>query len=209
LLTTLGYDVRWHVGGVQRRGGERVGADANHLVLTVHDLPDEQVPNGAWYVDVGLGDALREPLALEPGIASQDGFTYALNTSDVVTRGWRFEHDPRGGFEGMDFASLPDEPSAFEERHGWLSTSPQSGFVRVVTVQRRDATGVDQLRGCVLNRVNGTGAGSTRDVTSYDDWRQAIDVCGLSLDAVPGEQMRGLWRRSRDNHERWDEAGRP
>ena len=36
LLTTLGYDVQWHVGGVQRRGGESPGADSNHLVLTVH-----------------------------------------------------------------------------------------------------------------------------------------------------------------------------
>lgn len=209
LLTTLGYDVHWHIGGVQRRGVEPPGADGNHLVLSVHGLPDEKAPDGTWYVDVGLGDALHKPLALRSGVARQGGFTYALGPSDVVAGGWRFVHDPRGGFEAMDFAPGPADPAAFSERHRWLSTSPESGFVRVLIVQRRDATGVDVLRGCVLNRVSGTDGGWARDVTSYDDWTAALDGCGLSLDDIPTEAVRELWRRTRAAHDRWDAAGRP
>jgi hypothetical protein len=41
----------------------------------------------------------------------------------------------------------------FEAKHHWLSTSPESGFVQVAMAERRDATGVDVIRGLVLSRI--------------------------------------------------------
>ena len=77
LATALGYQVTRHVGGVQLRGGEP-GVTANHLVLTVRGLPEEANPGGAWLVDVGLGDALHEPLPLVAGSYEQGPFRYGL-----------------------------------------------------------------------------------------------------------------------------------
>ncbi len=65
LLAALGFDVRWHRGGVSD-GGEPNPFEpfANHLALTVHGLPTPDAPDGVWFVDAGLGDALYEPIPL-------------------------------------------------------------------------------------------------------------------------------------------------
>lgn len=67
LLRALGYDVRTHVGGVHGPGGATDAEMANHLVLTVWGMPTDANPDGTWYVDAGLGDALHEPLPLLAG----------------------------------------------------------------------------------------------------------------------------------------------
>ena len=64
LLLALGYDVSRHVGGVHGPVGPAEGDLTNHLVLTVRGLPTDAHPDGTWYVDAGLGDALHEPMPL-------------------------------------------------------------------------------------------------------------------------------------------------
>ncbi|HET8595363.1 MAG TPA: arylamine N-acetyltransferase, partial [Intrasporangium sp.] len=59
LLSSLGYSVCGHVGGVHGPEGPNPGAMGNHLVLTVVLPPSDDNPGGVWYVDGGLGDALR------------------------------------------------------------------------------------------------------------------------------------------------------
>ncbi|MEO7573066.1 MAG: arylamine N-acetyltransferase, partial [Acidimicrobiales bacterium] len=61
LLGSLGYRVSRHVGGVHGPAGPAEAEMTNHLVLLVHDLPTEANPDGHWYVDAGLGDALHQP----------------------------------------------------------------------------------------------------------------------------------------------------
>jgi N-hydroxyarylamine O-acetyltransferase len=61
LLRALGYEVVRHVGGVHGPDGPAEDAMSNHLVLTVDGLPNDANPEGVWYVDAGLGDALYEP----------------------------------------------------------------------------------------------------------------------------------------------------
>jgi len=76
-------------------------------------------------------------------------------------------------------------------------------------VARRDATGVDLLRGCVLARVE-SGGTEARDLTSYDEWRAALtDAVGLPVDDVPTDDLRDLWDRNLAAHREWDAAGRP
>jgi N-hydroxyarylamine O-acetyltransferase len=199
LLARLGYDVIWHRGGVQPLSApEPVGATGNHLALTVHGLPSDDNPHGSWLVDAGLGDALHAPLPLIAGTYHQGPFTYELQPSTAEPGGWRFEHDPRGSFIGMDFRPTPATTKDFKERHQYLSTSPDSPFVQTCSVQRRDATGVDVLTGCVLKRL------PREDAVMLDDeqaWFDALhEVFGLPLDDIDRAR---LWRRVKAAHGEW------
>lgn len=201
LLARLGYDVTRHAGGVQSRGAEP-GITRNHLALTARGLPSPGNPGGAWLVDLGLGDGPHEPLPLVAGSYRQGPFTYGLRPSEVAPGGWRFDHDPAGSFEGMDFAPEPAEMAEFEDMHRHLSTSPDSGFVRVAAVLRRDASGVDVLRGLVLTR-QGAGEHSVTLDSARDYYAALGDVFGLTLDDVADAEKDRLWRRLRDAHEAW------
>jgi N-hydroxyarylamine O-acetyltransferase len=212
LLDALGYHVSRHVGGVHGPDGPSVDAMTNHLVLNVHDLPDEVNPDGDWYVDVGLGDALREPLPLVPGTYEQAPLRFTLEATDDGVGDWHFTHDPAGCFPGMSFRTPPTGMEVFEERHRYLSTSPESGFVRVVTAQARHEGGVDIVRGCVLTTVRaGTTAGTVSSESSTierrDDWYGVLeDQLGLRLD-VGDEARERLWAKVVADHaRRVDEA---
>jgi hypothetical protein len=108
----------------------------------------------------------------------------------------------------MAWRSAPVTLAAFAEKHAWLSTSPDSGFVRVVTVQRRDATGVDILRGCVLQRVGEDR--SSRDLTTRAELADALaDVFRIDVASLDAERVASMWERMQREHERWIAAGRP
>ena len=94
----------------------------------------------------------------------------------------------------------------FDERHTWLRTDPSSGFVRLASVQRRDATGVDIMRGLVLSRV-GEGTAPTEPLTDRDDWFAALaDVLQVGLDALSPEHRDTLWARVAADHQAWVDA---
>jgi N-hydroxyarylamine O-acetyltransferase len=205
LLDALGYDVVWHRAGVQNHSDPApVGAEiANHLALTVHGLPTDECPSGDWLVDVGLGDALHAPIPLHEGSYVQGPFGYGLRRSEVEPGGWRWDHDPRCGFAGMDFRPQRATQDDFEARHLHLSTSPESGFVRICSVQRRDAGGVDTLTGCVLRRLDGEERAPVV-LDTGDEWFGALrEVFDLPLDDVDAAARTALWRRVRAAHEAW------
>jgi arylamine N-acetyltransferase len=199
LLEALGYDVTLHRAGVQNHNVEVPGIFRNHLALTVKGLPD--APDTAWLVDVGLGDAMHEPLPLREGTYPQGPFTYAIRPSEIAPGGWRFEHDARGTFRAMDFDPAPAEMSDFAERHAFLWSSPESGFVRAFAAQRRDARGVDILRALTLSRVEG-GPGWRTVIDARDRWFDALaDVFGLTLHDTPEGDRDTLWRKVVAQHE--------
>jgi N-hydroxyarylamine O-acetyltransferase len=193
LLRALGYRVTRHVGGVQG-AADQPKITANHLVLTVRGLPSPEAPDGNWLVDLGMGDGIFGPLPLVPGEYRQGPFRYRLRPSEVEPGGWRFDHDPRGSFAGMDFRAGATPMTAFADQHRRLTTDPSSGFVRVATVARRDETGVDLLRGRTLTRVGDTGARTV--LTERRDYFTALaDVFGLTLDDVTPAERDALWHR--------------
>ncbi len=169
LLLALGYRVIRHVGGVQRTDRDPAGATAGHLALTVEELPHETCPDGVWMADVGLGAALHEPLPLRAGTYRQGPFRYGLRPSDAEPGGWRFDQDAAGSFAGMDFRAERADMADFATMHEYLSTAPESGFVRVAVAQRRDSTGADVLRGLVLTRLGPDPAPQTI-VDSRAEW---------------------------------------
>ncbi len=202
LLEQLGYAVTRHVGGVHGPEPDPA-ALTNHLVLTVADLPTTGNLEGRWYVDVGLGDALWEPMPLVPATVTQGLFTFRLEAVDDGVGDWRLHHDPRGGFPAMSFRDEPATMAAFADRNVELSTSPDSKFVKVLTAQRRLADRVEVVRGLRFEVISDGGT-TTRDLTERDDWFGVLgDVFGLRFADVDPAALDALWSRWRDKHERW------
>ena len=138
----------------------------------------------------------------------QPPFSMHLDRTPGAIGDWHLTHDPAGGFAGMAWRSAAATIDQFRAKHAWLSTAPESGFVRVLTVQRRDSTGVDILRGCVLSRV-GAGA-SASDLTSRAELEDVLtDLFGLDLADIDPATLTAMWDRMEREHERWVTAGRP
>ncbi len=209
LLQSLGYDVARHVGGVHGGSSRDPAAAGNHVVLTVRGLASEANPTGVWYVDVGLGDALHEAMPLVAAEHQQGPFRLVLSESDDVTGGWRLQHDPAGGFSGMEWTAPEVQLAQFAAKHQWLSTSPESGFVRVAMAERRDATGVDVVRGLIVMRI-GRGAAAGEPLTNRREWFDALaDHFDLRFEGTPDTVLDRLWHRALETHRAWDAAGRP
>lgn len=204
LLVALGFDIRRHRGGVWSAADEvPLRPFPNHLALTAHGLPTAENPGGDWFVDAGLGDALYEPVPLRSGEVRQGPFEYGLTVSPALAGGWRFRHDPAGSFVGMDFEPRLATPDDFAEAHTVLSTSPTSGFVQYLSVQRRDEAGVDKLVSLTLRRIEGPRV-SESEVGSATEWFAALaDIFGLTLDDVDASEKAGLWRRVRAAQDQW------
>ena len=201
LLSSLGYDVHGHVGGVQA-GEPNPDAMGNHLVLTVTGLASATNPSGRWYVDVGLGDALHGPLPLLPGSYVQEPFQLTLEPTGEGA--WTLTHDPEGGFRSMTWTTGPARASDFVAQHEWLSTSPESGFVRVPMAERRDATGADVIRGVVLARV-GANAFTGEPITRRTEWFEVLaDVFDLRFDATSPAWRTRLWEAVLEAHRAWE-----
>ncbi len=132
----------------------------------------------------------------------RDRFRYSLRPSAVEPGGWRFDHDPAGSFLGMDFRSSAAEMPAFQAQHEHLSTSPESGFVRVATAARRDATGVDIVRTLVLTRI-GTDPRRVELTTRNDYFTAMADVFGLTFTDTTTPERDALWSRLATAHEQW------
>ncbi len=202
LLQTLGYDVVRHVGGVHGPDGASEHEMTNHLVLTVHGLPNAQNPEGVWYVDAGLGDAVYEPIPLVSGTYEQPPFRLTIERSPSGVGDWHLVHDPAGSFAGMEWRATPAAMDEFAQRHTWFTTSADSWFAKVLIVQRRDATGVDILRGLSLQRV-GAGAYQSTITTSGELFEVLADHFALDLGAVDERARAALWDRVHATHETW------
>ena len=216
LLTDLGFAISRRHGHVWTEAGDQLGDVLNHLVLVASGLPTADNPGGHWWVDVGLGDAFAEPLPLVRGEHVDDGFRYEIGAGygaqaagrPTGPAAWTFRHDPTGAFAGIVATERPSDASAVEEAHARLSTSPDSPFRKVLVVQRRDGATNLTLRGCLLHEVTAEDS-TTTELTTYADWRAAVDRLALSVADVSEAEWQDLWTRTRAAHEAWDAAGRP
>ena len=192
VLVDLGYAVSRRGGHVWTAEDDRWTGSLNHLVLVVSGLPTEENPGGEWWPDVGLGDAIAEPLPLVAGDYEQGGFSYAI--TEVRDDGWSFSADPQGSFLGLETGVAPSLADV-DACHATLSTPPDGRFARLLVVQRRMADHVDVVRGCLAHTVK-PGGQSESELTTYDEWRGAIaDGCGLSLAEVGDDELRALFGR--------------
>jgi N-hydroxyarylamine O-acetyltransferase len=184
VLRALGFAVERRSGHVWGRPLPRL----NHLVLLV------TVGGRRWWPDLGLGDALRDPVEVVAGEIRQGPFRYEIAGADAGAGAWTFRHDPAAGsFPGLDVGGSRPADAEVAEAHRVLSTPPHGRFTGVLVAMRRDDTGADVLRGIRFRRT-GDGAFS-RDLASYGDWRAALESLGVSLAGAGEAELRSLHAR--------------
>jgi arylamine N-acetyltransferase len=204
LLSALGFEVRKHEGRCWVGEPDPADAPVNHLALTVRCADQSW-----WFAEVGMSDAVCEPIPLKPGRYRHGPFRYRLEAiSGPPGPGWRFHHDPSGSFGGMDFDLAPARDRVITAAHHRLSTTPESPFTRLLSVGRRDLSGADILRGRVLTRWDAAGQTHTR----YDDneeWLALLTgTLGLPLSDLGTADRQRLWLRVCEAHTAWETSRR-
>ncbi|MBB6487041.1 N-hydroxyarylamine O-acetyltransferase [Rhizobium lusitanum] len=142
-LTALGFRVTRLCGGVNR---EMIGdaAIGNHLTLRVDlDRP--------YLAEVGLADAIVEPVPLAVGPISQRGFDFSISPTDD---GWlRFNNHANGLAHSFDFRPDHSDESAIAATLGWLTQDPGSPFTNALAILRHTSDGYVALKNDCLRSV--------------------------------------------------------
>ncbi|WP_314973391.1 arylamine N-acetyltransferase [Comamonas testosteroni] len=142
-LDALGFRVTRLCSGVNREilGDAVIG---NHLSLRVDlDRP--------YLAEVGLSDAIVEPVPLAPGPISQRGFDFSIMPTDD---GWlRFRNHTRGMAHSFDFRPDYSDEIAISSMLGWLTQDPGSPFTNALAILRHTPNGYVGLKNDCLCRV--------------------------------------------------------
>ena len=85
-------------------------------------------------------------------------------------------------------------------RHTELSTAPDSIFVKVLAVQRRDADGVDLLRSVSLTRIDRAGRRERVLESSADFVGVLRGVFGMNLSGMPPTELDAVLRRQSESY---------
>ncbi|MBZ7926385.1 arylamine N-acetyltransferase [Ensifer adhaerens] len=167
-LAALGFRVTRLCGGVER---EKLGdiAIGNHLTLRVDlDRP--------CLAEVGVADAIVEPVPLALGPFSQRGFDFSIIPADG---GWlRFNNHAHGIAKSFDFRPDHSDEAAMAATQGWLMQDPGSPFTNALAVLRHTADGYVALQNDRLRRVSAEGLSEQR-ITNAD---QLADIFNRVFD---------------------------
>ncbi|GAB3221666.1 arylamine N-acetyltransferase [Glycomyces halotolerans] len=192
-LEAMGFTVRRVLGAVARET-EGDGNWYNHMPLIV------SLPEGEYLADAGLGVGFRDPLPMREGSHRVGKFNFGM--WNVEADLWRCSIDPRIQDLSFDFTLERRRIEEFAPKCRELSTSPESPFVKTLTVQRPGAETVHLLRGRTLSVHDPTlREGRTASViANREDFGELLTgFFGLGLDA--GEIDR-LWDKALEQHER-------
>jgi N-hydroxyarylamine O-acetyltransferase len=137
----------------------------------------------------------------------QGALRYELGPSAVAAGGWRLVNDARAGYVGVDVspAAVADRVE-FLPAHRWLSTNPDSPWVKRLVVKNRDAVGSTALQGLVLTRL-AEGGPRPRLVDHRAEWFDALaDIFGERLVAYGADGRAALWDKVLRGHDEWMRA---
>lgn len=204
LLTHLGYRVSINPANVHGTAGpERIKLE-NHVAIIAEGLPCENNPDGRWWVDVGLGDALHKQMPLMNASVNQGGMQFGMEAvSENGVGDWHLIADTSCWIAGVNMAEQPSSMSEFEDRHHFNMYSPESGYAKVVTAQLRKPHGKTILRGCVLTKTDGEVV-TTHTSRSLTEWQEVLgDEFGLTFENVPEASLKKLWVKVQKIHEEW------
>ncbi|MDO3434765.1 arylamine N-acetyltransferase [Rhizobium sp. CBN3] len=151
-LAALGFRVTRLCGAVDR---EKLGdiAIGNHLTLRVDlDRP--------YLAEVGIADAIIEPVPLVAGPISQRGFDFSIMPADGS---WlRFNNHVLGIAKSFDFRLDHSDEAAMAATQGWLIQDPGSPFTNALAVLRHTADGYVALQNDRLRRVTANSLSEVR-----------------------------------------------
>jgi N-hydroxyarylamine O-acetyltransferase len=193
-LEGLGFDVRRVLGGVARET-EGEGNWWNHMPLIV------RFANGEEYLaDAGIGTGFREPLPIRDGSYRVGAFNFGV--WNLGGEEWRCSIDPRVTNLTFDFTLAERRPEEFRERCGELSTSPDSPFVKTLTVQGPRENDMWVLRARTLT-VFDPKLPEGKTVRVLEDAGAFADLLRghfrLTLDKA---ELEALWAKAVEQHER-------
>jgi N-hydroxyarylamine O-acetyltransferase len=140
-LTAIGFRIMPVAAGILRveRGDAALG---NHLVLLV------ELERRLYLADLGMGDGMREPIPLEPGIHNQGRLDFTLEA--IGDGDWRFHSHAFGYPPNYDFRVEPADEMLLDAKCHSLQTVPESVFVQNLICQRMEPETVTCLTGRVL-----------------------------------------------------------
>lgn len=181
-LPALGFRVTRLCGCVDRGklGDMAIG---NHLTLRVDlDRP--------YLAEVGVADALIEPVPLAVGPIRQRGFDFSIGATDD---GWmRLHNHAYGVARTVDFRPEHGDEGALAAMQGWLMEDAASPFTNALAMFRHVENGYLSLQNDSLRRVTATGIDEQR-ITSADHLADILATL-FALDiARPAE----VWERVR------------
>lgn len=156
-LAALGFRVTRLCGGVEREAMGDI-AIGNHLTLRVDlDRP--------YLAEVGLADAIVEPVPLAVGSINQRGFDFSISRADD---GWlRFNNHANGLAHSFDFRPHHSDEAAIAAALGWLTQDPGSPFTNALAILRHTTDGYVALKNDCLRKVTADSVSEQR-VTSAD-----------------------------------------
>ena len=203
LLRGLGYDARIHRSTVHGPEAPLPTQRHNHAALVVHGLPTADNSGGRWLADAGLGDGPPAALPMIDGPYRDGPYTWTIGRPAYPGFDDQVLHGPNGSFHGFGIGAEAPTMRPFMIRHRFLSTSPDSGFRKVVVAQRREGGQVVTLRGLGFSRI-GSRRRDESVVEGPDDWFALLaDEFGIDLGGVPARQRQRLWRTVHGQHEAW------
>lgn len=151
-LAALGFRVTRLCGCVDR---PKLGdiAIGNHLTLQVDlDRP--------YLAEVGVADALIDPVPIVAGPINQRGFTFSLETT---ADGWmRLHNHPQGVARTIDFKPDHVDEAAMAATQGWLMQDAGSPFTNALAVFRHTEDGYSSLQNDRLRRVTAASVSEER-----------------------------------------------
>ncbi|CAD6081905.1 arylamine N-acetyltransferase family protein [Escherichia coli] len=204
LLSQLGYRVSINPANIHGSEGPERTKLENHVAIIAEGLPCESNPNGRWWVDVGLADALHEQMPLMNSTVSQGPMQFVMEAVGEDGVGdWHLTTDPSCWVAGVSMADQPANMSDFMDRHDFNVHSPESGYAKFVTAQLRRPNGKTILRGCVLTKTEGDVV-TTQISETLPEWLDVLsDEFGLTFENVPDKSLTTLWQKVQKIHEEW------
>jgi len=185
-LAALGFRVTRLCGGVNRAtlGDIVVG---NHLTLRVDlDRP--------YLADVGVADAIVEPVPLAVGPIRQRGFDFSIMPTDD---GWlRFNNQAHGLAPSFDFRPDHSDEDAMTGMLGWLTQDPGSPFTNALAMLRHTTDGYIALQNDCLRHVTADGISEQR-ITSADhlaDTFETVFDVDIPESAIAWEKIQSIGR---------------
>ncbi|MBE5203355.1 arylamine N-acetyltransferase [Pectobacterium quasiaquaticum] len=204
LLTHLGYNVSINPANVHGTEGAELKKLENHVVIIAEGIPCESNPNGRWWVDVGLGDALHKQMPLMNATRHQGLMQFGMEeVGEDGVGDWHLTADPSCWIAGVSMADQPANMDDFLDRHHFNVHSPESGYAKVVTAQLLKPNGKTIMRGCVLTQTDGSIV-TTHTSESLPEWLEVLsEEFALTFENVPDESLKELWVKVRRIHEEW------
>ena len=203
LLEWLGFDVHAISGACRRtrpRNPEPIAGATVTIALTVTGSR-AAVTTGAGWSTPASATPCTKPIPLVEGESCRGRSRSDVRPSSAEPGGWRFDHTRPARSASFDYRPVRSQIEELMERHTFLSTSPESGFVRVVTAQRRDSTGVDASAARSSRERRRPGWHPGADVRAGVGARSSAIVFGMSLAHLAATAITAVWRRICLDHE--------